>query len=32
VENHFDYVPGKDPTVPRPLSTFKKEDPQEFIR
>ncbi len=32
VEEHFDYVPGKDPNVPPPLSTFKKEDPQEFIR
>ena len=31
IEN-FDYVPGKDYEVPPPLSTFKKEDPEEFIR
>ncbi|HPZ07669.1 MAG TPA: Coenzyme F420 hydrogenase/dehydrogenase, beta subunit C-terminal domain [Candidatus Eremiobacteraeota bacterium] len=32
VEEHFNYVPGKDIDVPPPLSTFKKEDPQDFIR
>ena len=32
VKEHFDYVPGKDPNVPIPLSTFKKKDKENFIR
>jgi len=32
VIEHFDYVPGKDHEVPPPLSTFKKEDHEDFIR
>jgi hypothetical protein len=32
VEENFEYVAGKDPDVIPPLSNFKKEDPQDFIR
>jgi len=32
VEENFEYVAGKDPDAIPPLSNFKKEDPQHFIR
>lgn len=32
VKEAFDYVPGRDPTVAPPLTTFREDDRQEFIR
>lgn len=31
VQEHFDYTAGKDPEVIPPLSTFEKEDKEQFI-
>jgi len=32
VKEAFDYVPGRDPTAAPPLTTFREDDRQEFIR